>query len=103
MFDFQMVEKFEVTCHGAAKSGYDRTIRAFASQYRSTLPEVELSTVKSSIEDDIRSIPRKNTGVASVNYSVKLKDLCEPSERLEIWNEVMPGKERLIVTIKLKH
>lgn len=87
----------KITQHGTAKSKYDSTIRAMVTQYVHS--EASLETIASCIRQDIAGIKRANTATASANYSVKVKDRFEPTERIEIWNEVIPGKERLIVTI----
>lgn len=89
---------YKVTTHGSPKSQYDRKIRSFASQYREA--ESSIETVRQNLVRDIASIKRANTSVASAAYTAKIIDQFEPSERLEIWNDVIPGKARLIVTIQ---
>lgn len=89
-----------ITTHGSAKSGYDRKVRAIASQYRDA--ECSLETLRTNIAGDIDMIKRANTAVASACYSVVVADRYEVTERIEIWNNVVPGKERLTVTIHQK-
>lgn len=86
-----------VTTHGAAKSNYDRKVRGIASQYRDT--ECSSFTLRDNIAADIAKIKRANTAVAANCYTVKVVDEFLTTERVEIWNEVIPGKERLKVTI----
>lgn len=91
--------RLKVTNHGSPKSNYDAQVRAIASQYQ-TVWEFNAESLKSNITADIGKIKRANTAVASACYSVKIKNQFEVTERIEIWNEVFPGKERLIVTIE---
>lgn len=83
--------------HGQAKSNYDRKVRAICSQYRQF--DGSMHTLKDSIKQDITKIKRVNTSVASACYSVNVVNEFEPTEHVEVWNEVFVGKERLIVTI----
>lgn len=85
--------------HGSAKSKYDLQVRAYASQYKGC--DISLYTFESSLKGDIAKIPRSNIAVASTNYRIKHVDEFTLAHRLEIWNEVIPGKERLIATVTL--
>lgn len=87
-----------VTTHGPTKSKYDMKVRMYASQWQGS--GASLYTVQSNLREDLEKIPRANIGKASMNYSIKIIDEFEPNERIEIWNEVIPGKERHTVTIK---
>lgn len=92
-----MARVYRFTTHGSAKSGYDRQVRAIASQYKGA--ECSPETLRYNLQDDITKIKRANVAVASACYVVKIKDQYTSTERVEIWNEVIPGKERLVVTL----
>ena len=87
----------KIQFHGSAKSKYDLQVRAYASQYAAT--DMSLYTFESALKRDIDAIPRANIAVASTNYRIKHVDEFTNNHRIEIWNEVVPGKERLIATV----
>lgn len=90
--------KLILTTYGSARSGYDAKVRAIASQYLQC--EFGLESTAQAIRNDIAQIKRKNSAVADHCYTVKVIYKDGLSTCIEIWNEVFPGKERLIATLR---
>ncbi|MFN5170015.1 MAG: hypothetical protein ACK5DD_10330 [Cyclobacteriaceae bacterium] len=86
--------------YGTAKSKYDQKVRAMASQYQGS--EMSLYSFESALKKDIETIPRANIAVASTQYRIRHKNEFTNEHEVEIWNDSMPGKERLIATITNK-
>lgn len=89
----------KIEFHGTPKSKYDGTIRSMVSQHINYDSSYGLGSLQRIIQEDIAMIRRTNAYAASATYPVKLFNQFESNERIEIWNEVMPGKERKIITI----
>lgn len=88
---------YKIEMHGPVKSTYDAQVRAICSQYSKS--EASEWTVKHSIEEEIKLIRRANTAIASACYSVRIINEFEPGQKIEVWNDVIPGKERKTVTM----
>jgi hypothetical protein len=101
-FDDLNTHTCEVIPQGPARSGYDRTIRAMASQYAGPTSATTLGTIASNLVADIASIPRKNIAIASNMYEVRHVDEFTPTERLEVYNLSTITRDRLTIIIKLK-
>jgi len=80
--------------HGAARSGYDRQVRAIISQFANF--DCSLTTAAFNIKEDIGKIKRANTAKASANYRCRCQ---EPWDKLEVWRET--EKETKIATLTI--